>query len=545
MMADAVDSVQFNNPGRNDMKMLILSLISVIMMILTLMPISGASGQQPEDPEYAWVLVEINDYENAEKWTANDAHDSYIVTHSYSRGIYSASSTYEGPDYYGTGVGGTLAVRAEFSGMPDIIYPDKPVTLKLTFVPTEDSVVKLSFYAYTSANFDQWDIKPGGVTGNAIAFTNADGQDSFKIVGTSSVSYDETLTATLGPGYDDSRIALRLGFYMGVSMGTNYVYEWKQVGESTPQTTQVKPVPSATPKPRLTPVWNLPTPTMLPSICKIADLYGQVNVRPNDEDDDAYIFAWNGMQLYHNNRVKTLRRSGCIISFSDLSTYIMKEDTTIVLDIANEKETKITLLAGNVWINFKSMIRDGSMQTEVEGQWTVGGVKGTTVIFEENEGVSVAKVIEGTVEFTSKVTGEVVEVNGGQMVSGDATGLGELTSFDIDAELETWDEKTQQLTAKALAENKDGVNAGFIILIVAVAGALVAAILVIMSVINLLKRRKPVPSISPAYPRSQLSQNPPAPNKKVNNSSARYCKNCGNPISPDSKFCTKCGQRLE
>lgn len=126
------------------------------------------------------------------------------------------------------------------------------------------------------------------------------------------------------------------------------------------------------------------------AICKIGDLYGEVDVRQNDEDDDAYIFAWSGMELYHNDRVKTLTRSGCIISFADMTTFVMKEDTTIVLDIANEKVSKLGLLGGIVWTNFKNLVEDGSL--EIEMSQAVAGIKGTTFICEEIDGVSTVKV---------------------------------------------------------------------------------------------------------------------------------------------------------
>jgi hypothetical protein len=464
----------------------ILSLTFALLIILSGLPMAAVAGMQTSNTEYAWVLVEINDYENADKWAASDAHESYIVTHSYSRGVYSASTTYEGDDPYDQGRSGTLAVRAVFSGMPDIIYPGEPVSLKLTFVPTEDSVVALSFSASASANFDQWDVKPGGATGRAIAFVNAEGEDHFTITGTRSVSYDEILTAGLGSGYENSRIALRLGFYMGVSMGTNYVYEWQQVGDTEVKPTEAEPTNEATTKPWSNYVEDRSSPSGQVSICRIADLYGEVNVRPNDEDDDAYIFAWSGMQLYHNDRVKTLTRSGCIISFSDMSSYIMKEDSTIVLDIANEKESKIALVAGNVWINLKRLIKDGSM--EVEMSQAIAGARGTTFICEENNGVSVLKVFEGTVEFSSKISGNAVTVQGGQMITADHNGLGEITPFDMDIELETWDADTQEMTANAMGRGKSwlGIVVVLIIIIIMVAVLLIAALVAIL----LYKKRK-------------------------------------------------------
>jgi hypothetical protein len=102
----------------------------------------------------------------------------------------------------------------------------------LSFTATENSVVKLSFSGAASADFDQWDVGPGGVTRGSRPFVNKNGDSSFTIsTSNSAPSYNETLTGHIGSGNEGGRIALRTKFAMSVPMGTNYVYEWKQVGE--------------------------------------------------------------------------------------------------------------------------------------------------------------------------------------------------------------------------------------------------------------------------------------------------------------------------
>lgn len=226
----------------------LLSIFLAIFIVITAVPLEHENPVSAES-EGAWILVQVIDHENSEKWAAADAHESYVVQHSYSQGSYSASTTYEGDDPYGQGRGGTLAVQASFSGVPNIIYPDKPVSLKLSFFPTTDTVKKLSFSASASADFDQWDVGPGGVTGRSISFLNDAGDYNFTIVGERSVSYDETLTAKLGKGNEGARIALRLRFYFGTPMGTNYVYEWKSDGVTSDITSETPGESNATPTP--------------------------------------------------------------------------------------------------------------------------------------------------------------------------------------------------------------------------------------------------------------------------------------------------------
>jgi hypothetical protein len=257
-------------------------------------------------------------------------------------------------------------------------------------------------------------------------------------------------------------------------------------------------------------------------------------VRQNDEDDDAYFFAWSGMELYHNDRVKTLTRSGCIISFADMTTYVMKEDTTIVLDIANEKVSKIGILAGTIWTNFKNMVeKDGSLEIEM-GQ-AVAGIKGTTLICEEKDGVSIVKVFEGTVEVTAKATGKSVMVSGGEMLSTDSTGKGTLTMFDTEAELAGWDSHAQQVTAEAMEKaaltQKDGAKFPTLLVIV-VALLLIAGIVLVVVIVSRNKRKT---AVAPTYA---------APVQGYRQQDAKFCPNCGSPLGGNSVFCGKCGQRL-
>lgn len=282
----------------------------------------------------------------------------------------------------------------------------------------------------------------------------------------------------------------------------------------TPEATET-PAPSPTP----TWSWRMYQATATESAVRFGDLWGEVNVRPNDEDDDAYIFAELSTPLHHDDRIRTLTRSGAILSFSDMSTFIMKEDTTIVLDIAAEHKSKIKMLAGNVWINLKKMWTDGSM--EIEMSQAVAGIKGTTLICEEANGVSTLKVLEGSVEFTSKATGEAVLVSGGQMVNADEDGLGEIEPFDIEEEMKGWHETAQQITADALKKNTGG-RVVYVIIGAALALGAVTLVLIVVLLHVLGRKGSPVPAAAP--------YNVP-----------RYCARCGNMVPSGSAFCAACG----
>jgi len=167
-------------------------------------------------------------------------------------------------------------------------------------------------------------------------------------------------------------------------------------------------------------------------IVRFADLHGEVNVKRYDEDDDCYVFCDLNTPLQHGDVIKVLPGSGAILSFSDMTSVVLKEDTVVVLDIANEKETLVGVLAGNIWVNFKSMVKDGSM--EVEMAQAVAGIKGTiisTCVSDEGEEVY---LFTSSATVTSKTTGKTINLEPGQKALVDESGEILVSDFDIEEE---------------------------------------------------------------------------------------------------------------
>ncbi|MDN5314923.1 MAG: hypothetical protein PWP10_3673 [Clostridiales bacterium] len=146
------------------------------------------------------------------------------------------------------------------------------------------------------------------------------------------------------------------------------------------------------------------------------------------------------MIIYAGDVIRTKRDSSAIISLSDMTTFQMKAESEIFMNTESEEENKLIFLAGKVWTNFKKMVKDGTLDVEM-GQ-AIAGARGTTFIAEDDGDTSILKVIEGTVEYTSLVTGESVMVGSGQMVKADNKGLGEIETFDVDKETKSWENNT-------------------------------------------------------------------------------------------------------
>lgn len=234
------------------------------------------------------------------------------------------------------------------------------------------------------------------------------------------------------------------------------------------------------------------------------------------------------------DHIRTGEESSCILSFADLSVFVMKEDTHIILNAPPDKDNKIALVWGKIKANIKKMMKDGSM--EIDMSQAVAGIKGTTFICEEDGETSTLKVFEGTVEFTSKATGESIMVGMGQQASADASGLSEVTAFDTAAGEEEW-AKIEAAdgandTAAVVTPEPDmhyGINPLLIIGLFIVV-VIVAAVVIILVVAGRRKaRRAPAPVMMPP-------QAPPI-------QPGGYCANCGTQMQPDAGFCQHCGKR--
>src|SRR3990172_2278351 len=114
---------------------------------------------------------------------------------------------------------------------------------------------------------------------------------------------------------------------------------------------------------------------------RVSGVTGQVEIHyPGDPEDEWHLIKLDTV-IPPLARIKTDEDSSIIIGFTDMSTFVMKPETQIIVTTPPEKDSKLKLVAGNIWANVKKLIKDGSM--EVEMNQAVAGIKGTTFILEE------------------------------------------------------------------------------------------------------------------------------------------------------------------
>jgi hypothetical protein len=191
-----------------------------------------------------------------------------------------------------------------------------------------------------------------------------------------------------------------------------------------------------------------PDEPLVDSRVRMSSINGQLEIAcpPNLDSWDVMKM---GRPIYVNCHLRTGEDSDAVISFPDMTTFKMKPESELVIDVPPEKDSKLKLLAGNIWVNVKKMIKDGTM--EVHGSQAVAGIKGTIFIMTENGSVTGLKVIEGTVNYRSSISGESKEVNAGESLEADKDGLKEVQKFDIEAEKGLWGETGVQTEGEDVA----------------------------------------------------------------------------------------------
>lgn len=453
-------------------------ILSVLMntALIGFFLVSSTFTVQGNQNEGAWVLVEVIDEDCAEEIAKSneDYEDVYRVEGSYSRNNYSITSTYIGPsdDYYDPPKihGESLSFTASFSEPPQVIYADQEIPISISLSAVDNH----SYYN----PFASVKARIGKNDQSYSRFRNEAGEDSFRSdIKDNYASINENVTA-VAPGGSEGDI-LEIGFtlYFGVDLETWYVYEWQMVEGAVPETEQPTPTSEmATPEPYIE-----PTPeNCIDSGIRFSDLAGEVLVRPHDD-----ILAWDmaalDMVLCVMDHIKTGYDSYAILSLRDMSTMMMKPGSEVILDTMSEEESKISLLAGKVWVNVKKMLKDGTMNIEMSQ--AVAGIKGTTLVLEEDGSTSTLKVLEGTVELTT-VNGETVLVSDEETVSVTDDVLGQVTTFSAEEEMKDWNENHD-------AQGQSTRTIAFFILALAILlsigfGLVIVAIIVLL----LLKRKK-------------------------------------------------------
>ncbi len=221
---------------------------------------------------------------------------------------------------------------------------------------------------------------------------------------------------------------------------------------------------------------------------RFSSLNGQVETRP-ESCEKCWKLAKLETMLRRGDHIRTQEDSSAVIGFADLSTFVVKPETEVVVRTAAPNESKLKLVIGNIWANIKHMAKDGSM--EIEMNQAVTSIKGTTFVLSETGGTSTLQVIEGSVEFTSTAMKQKATVNGGFSVAATKNGLGEVKPIDVKAVTAEWDAvRAKAETGKPPTGGRGQAASAAWYLSAPVLGAAAGAILVAVAGVVWLSRRR-------------------------------------------------------
>lgn len=194
-----------------------------------------------------------------------------------------------------------------------------------------------------------------------------------------------------------------------------------------------------------------PNAPLTDSGVKPADIDGQVEIAcPPDFE------AWNVLKpntvIYNHCRLKTGEESTLKISFGDMSTFVMRPETEVVINQAVKEKSNFQLIFGGFWANVKKMAK--GEEFGFKGSQAVAGIKGTTFVMEETGKETTLKVIEGEVNFTDKTGKQIQVVQTGEALRADTKGLGTKTAFDIEKEKAQWQKSDSAQSDNIPAEDK-------------------------------------------------------------------------------------------
>ena len=160
------------------------------------------------------------------------------------------------------------------------------------------------------------------------------------------------------------------------------------------------------------------------------DYYGEVKIRCDFEDDDSYEFVDLNTVIYEYDRIKTEDDSGAILGLEDMSTYVIKPESILIIHAEENNTSKLEMVFGSIVGNIKKMWEGKSI--ELEMSHCVSGIKGTIVAFEETGKESRVWLLAGAVDVKSKKTGKVTKLKPGQRSVTGTNGVVQVKSFNIE-----------------------------------------------------------------------------------------------------------------
>lgn len=188
---------------------------------------------------------------------------------------------------------------------------------------------------------------------------------------------------------------------------------------------------------------------LLPDLGRAADsgarftsVSNEVKVFPDGKEADLSFPRIND-PLQFNDHVTTGEESTAIIAFADLSTFLIKAESEIVIATPEARKSNFELIAGKVWVNVKKMAAGESI--EVKTNQSVTGIQGTNLTFDSNPVEDRITCLRGAADVQIRATREQVLLEEGMELVIRSGGRKELIPIDVGVESRKWSKELMGL----------------------------------------------------------------------------------------------------
>jgi len=293
--------------------------------------------------------------------------------------------------------------------------------------------------------------------------------DAYALV-TDHVATSRTGTCTVRTGVPGAMLLIKVDIlianFYGSQVRYNYIYS--DSGTPAPKAPPSTPYPIS-PKAYDAPgplVDSLPAPPGEEPAGFVQEFKGTVYVSAGPFDLPPSQQKWMAVkgrtEVYTGWNIRTAPDSGVLFKFHTGALHRVGPLTWFDAHKLTERKTPQSVvysrLFNGIYNIYMERQKEANKKFEVETHRAICGIRMTNFIVEETDVQTLLKVIEGTVEFTSKQSGQTTSVTTGQMIAATDSGLGQKSTFDVAAEKAKWGpmppETTTSTGAALVAESR-------------------------------------------------------------------------------------------
>ncbi len=177
---------------------------------------------------------------------------------------------------------------------------------------------------------------------------------------------------------------------------------------------------------------------------RFAGITNEVKVFPGGVKE-SQLFAQLNLGLNFQDHVWTGEESSAIIAFADLSTFLIKDESEVIISNPEGDRSTLEVIAGKLWVNVKKMASGEDI--EIKMGESVTGIKGTNITCSTDSKAHEDRiqVLRGTALVEVRATHEQIQLEEGQELVVRSGGRTEQKSFDIGVEEKNWDKELSTL----------------------------------------------------------------------------------------------------